>query len=126
MLNLGSELSFGKVQKVASQQQQQNMKKDILCIFCKKPFSEFRLCSDHMLRVHHQEIAQKVRKLYIFLFFLTCLQIEEHYHILMSQSYITYLKVLSSGTATEKEEIASAYANKVNDTVSKFYHVPYK
>ena len=55
-----------------------------------------------MLRVHHQEIAEKVK--IIFLFILTCLQMEEYYYILMSQSYISYLKVLSSGTATEKEE----------------------
>ena len=69
VLSIGSKLTLGKIHKV-TQQQQEVVKKYVLCIFCKKPFSDFKLCSDHMLRIHHQRVHKR-------------------YHICLSQKHLS-------------------------------------
>ena len=75
ILGLGNKLSLNKIKKVALEQQQQHQeatKKDFHCNFCERKFPDFALASNHILHMHHEDIAMKVRWCLFLRFFLLC------------------------------------------------------
>lgn len=59
-LGLGNKLKLDQIRKVNRPHEPQKKEQRVKCIYCKKPFDTLALASDHMLRVHHKEIALKV------------------------------------------------------------------
>lgn len=59
-LGLGNKLKLDQIRKVSRPNEPHKGTRRVNCIYCKKPFDTLALASDHMLRVHHQEIALRV------------------------------------------------------------------
>jgi uncharacterized Zn-finger protein len=63
VMGLKSKLSFEKFHKIAGAQQKQT-NKNMLCGFCDKTFVDFDASSNHMLRVHNEDIVRIVSDLH--------------------------------------------------------------